>query len=203
MMVGYNKRCKLCNCEHRAQVEQMHEDGASLQRIVDFLADHDVTLSKPAVKRHFDTHFAPKDEAAKQYYEKSEVVMQEAVEKRLTDLQMLDSSIERSFRLQALASDTIERYLTEDVLVISKKTGRPVLHPETMEPLKQRIAPPKATVDLYAAVTGEVRQTLKLKAEILGDKDPEGTVHIDMSAFTIEELRSLANLDAGEEENSS
>jgi len=177
-MVGYNAQCKLCNCEQRAYAEKMHEQGASLRQVVDFLASHGVTLSKPSVKRHFDTHFAPKDEAAKQYYEKSEVVMQEAVDKRLTDLQMLDSSIERSFRLQALASDTIERHLTEDVLVISKKTGRPVLHPETMEPLKQRIAPPKATVDLYAAVTGEVRQTLKLKVEILGDKDPEGTTKI-------------------------
>jgi hypothetical protein len=177
-MVGYNAQCKLCNCEQRDEAEKMHEQGASLRQLVDFLADHGVTLSKPSVKRHFDTHFAPKDEAAKQYYEKSEVVMQEAVEKRLTDLQMLDSSIERSFRLQALASDTIERHLTEDVLVISKKTGRPVLHPETMEPLKQYIPPPKATVDLYAAVTGEIRQTLKLKAEILGDKDPDGAVTI-------------------------
>jgi hypothetical protein len=170
-MVGYNKRCKICNCEQRGEVEKLREDGVSLQRIVGYLSDCGVTLSRQAVKNHFDTHFAPKDEAAKQYYEKSEVVMQEAVEKRLTDLQMLDSSIERSFRLQALASDTIERHLTEDVLVISKKTGRPVLHPETMEPLKQRIAPPKATVDLFGAVTSEVRQAIKLKADLLGDTD--------------------------------
>lgn len=202
-MVGYNPRCKLCNCERRAEAEKMHEDGASLKQIVDFLGDHGLTLSKPAVKRHFDTHFAPKDEAAERYFKESEAVMHEAVEKRLTDLQMLDAVIERNYRLHALAADNAESSLTTDRPVILRN-GKPLLDPDNdYKPIKSKLPPAKPVVDLVTGAASELRQAIKLKAELLGDLQPEGTTNIDLSGLSMEELRSLANLDAGAKEDSS
>jgi hypothetical protein len=149
-MVGYNAQCKLCNCEQRAEAEQMREQGASLQQIVDFLAGHGVTLSKPAVKRHFDTHFAPKEEAARRYYEQSEAVMQQAVGKRLTDLEMLDATIERNYRLHIVAHDWIQDRLAK----------RGALYMDN-----------KPMVDLLSSTSSELRQAIKLKQELLGE-DP-------------------------------
>lgn len=85
-MVGYNAQCKLCNWG-----ERMKEDGASLKQIVDFLSNHGVTLSKPAVKRHFDTHFAMKEEATKRYHEQSGLSVNRR--ERLTELEILDVTI--------------------------------------------------------------------------------------------------------------
>lgn len=167
-MVGYNARCKLCNCEHRAEAEKMHEDGASFQQIVDFLAGHGVSLSKPAVKRHFDTHFTPKDEAAKRYYEESEAVMQQAVGKRLSDLEMLDATIERNYRLHMLATDMVAESLTQEQPVFLKN-GRPALDPETYEPIKRKIPPARSVVDLLSGTASEIRQAIKVKQELLGE----------------------------------
>jgi hypothetical protein len=155
-MVGYNPRCKLCNCEKRAEAEKLHEEGASLQQIVDFLAKHDITLSKAGVKRHFDTHFAPKEEAARRYYEQSEAVMQQAVQRRLTDLEMLDATIQANFELHQGAKS----WLMERV-----KQGGVYMEAKPM-------------VDLLTGAASEVRQAIKLKAELLGDLQPEGTMDL-------------------------
>ncbi len=165
-MVGYNPRCKLCNCELRADAEKLHEEGASLQQVVDFLAKHDVTLSKAGVKRHFDTHFAPKDEAAQRYFEQSENVMEHAVVKRLTDLEMLDSVIERNYRLNALATENIEESFTTDHQVFLKN-GRPAIDPETFEPIKRKYPPAKPIVELLTGTASEIRQAVKLKKDML------------------------------------
>jgi len=148
VMVGYNVRCKLCNCEHRAKSEKLHEDGASLQQVADFLSGHDVSISKASVRRHFDTHFAPKDEAAERYFKESETVMHEAVEKRLTDLQMLDATIERNYRLHALATENIEESLTVPQPIILKG-GKPLLDPKNdYAPVTRIFGPGKPMVDL-------------------------------------------------------
>lgn len=169
MTVGYNPRCKLCNCEHRAQAEKMHEDGASLQQIADFLSNHDTVISKASVRRHFDTHFAPKDEAAERYYKESAEVMQHAVEKRLTDLQMLDTTIERNYRLHALASQNIEDSLVKPQPVILKG-GKPLLDPKNdYAPIMRIFGPGKPTVDLLTGTASELRQAIKLKDDLLDD----------------------------------
>jgi hypothetical protein len=171
-VIGYHKNCKICNSEQRARVEQMREDGASLQKIVDFMAEHGVTLSKPAVKRHFDTHFAPREEAAKRYYEQSEAVMRQAVEKRLSDLEMLDATIERNYRLHILASESIEESLTKEEPVVNMY-GKVIKDPETGQPLMQKPGPSKPMVDLLSSTSSELRQAIKLKAELLGETETD------------------------------
>jgi hypothetical protein len=175
-MVGYSKLCKICNCEERANVERMRQQGASLQQIVDYLAEHGVTISKPAVKRHFDVHFPVRDEVARRYAEQSEAVLQEAVEKRLSDLEMLDAMIERGYRMVALAEQHIKEAVTTEYPVLLKN-GRPMLDAE-YKPVMRKGVPAKQMVDLFNGSMAEVRQAIKLKAELLGDKDPDGTTTI-------------------------
>lgn len=148
-MVGYNSRCKLCNCEKRAEAEQLHEEGASLQQIVDFLSKHDVTLSKAAVKRHFDTHFAPKEEAAKRYYEESQSTMEAVVDKRVEQLHMLDEMIARNYRLHVGASNWAEKQMQGGGIFMDSKP----------------------MVDLITGTASEFRQALKLRAELLGESN--------------------------------
>lgn len=168
-MVGYNAQCKICNCEYRAQVEQMREDGASYKQIVDFLAEHGVTLSKPAVKRHFDTHFAPRNEAAKRYYEESQTVHEQAVRKRLTDLEMLDATIQANFELHQGAKAWLEERIHDGGVYMKAKP----------------------MVDLLTGTASELRQAIKLKAELLGE-DP-----VSRAAETWAELIGLVEADDG------
>lgn len=154
-MVGYNARCKLCNCEQRAEVERMHEGGASLQQIVTFLSGHGVSLSKPAVKRHFYTHFAPKEEAAKCYYGQSQMTMETAVDRRVEQLNMLDDMIARNYRLNKRASEWSEQQIDNGGIFMEAKP----------------------MVDLLNGTASEFRQALKLRAELLGETD-EGPARV-------------------------
>lgn len=181
-MLGYNPRCKLCNCDMRADAEKLHEEGMSLQQIADFLAKHGITLSKAGVKRHFDTHFAPRDETAKRYYEKSVEVMEVAVDNRLTDLEMLDAVMGRQYRLHTLATESIEESMTTEFPVMLRN-GNPLLDPDNeFKPVKRKFPPAKQIVDLVNGSASEIRQALKLKAELLGDKDPDGSKIIVIGA---------------------
>jgi hypothetical protein len=154
-MVGYNPRCKLCNCDKRAEAEKLHEDGASLQQVVDFLANHGVTLSKAAVKRHFDTHFAPKEEAAKRYYEESQATMEQAVDKRVEQLHMLDELIARNYRLHVGAANWVEDQMQKGGIYMDAKP----------------------MIDLLNGASSEFRQAVKLRAELLGETD-DNTVKV-------------------------
>lgn len=149
-MVGYNSRCKLCNCEYRTEAEKLHEDGASLQQVTDFLTNHNVSISKASVRRHFDTHFAPKDEAAKRYHEQSNQLMEEAVEKRLTDLQLLDATIQSNYELHQGAKSWLKQRVEHEGVFMDAKP----------------------MVDLLTGTSSEIRQAIKLKSELLGE-DPD------------------------------
>lgn len=150
-MVGYNARCKLCNCEYRAEAEKLHEDGASLQQVVDYLAKHDVSISKASVRRHFDTHFAPKEEAAKRYYEESQQAMETAVDKRVEQLHMLDEMIARNYRLHVGAANWAEEQMNKGGIFMDAKP----------------------MVDLLTGTASEFRQALKLRADLLGENQDD------------------------------
>lgn len=148
-MVGYNSRCKICNCDQRGEAERMHEQGASLQQIADFLAEHGVTLAKTSVKRHFDVHFAPKEEAAKRYYEESQQTMDTAVDKRVEQLRMLDDMIVRNYQLHVGASNWAQDRMEKGGIFMEFKP----------------------MVDLITGAASEFRQALKLRADLLGESD--------------------------------
>jgi hypothetical protein len=178
MPVGYGARCKICNSEPRAEAEAKHERGESNRVISAWLKSQDVDVSAESVRKHMANHFPIREEAAQRYAEQSESVMSEAVDKRLNDLQMLDSVIERQYRMHTLAGESIDESLTTEFPVILKN-GKPLLDPDNdYNPVKRKFPPAKQMVDLFNGAAAEIRQSIKLKAELLGDKDPDGATTI-------------------------
>lgn len=176
MTVGYGVRCKVCNCAQRAEAESKHEQGDSLRSISSWLKSQGVDASVESVRKHMANHFPIREEAAQRYAEQSESVMSQAVEKRLGDLQMLDSVIERQYRMHKLAEDSINESLTTEYPIMLKN-GKPLLDPDNdYKPMTRKYPPAKQMVDLFNGAASELRQAIKLKAELLGDKDPDGTV---------------------------
>ncbi|MGE5552840.1 MAG: hypothetical protein ACM3XZ_02815 [Betaproteobacteria bacterium] len=146
MPAGYSTRCKVCNHPRRAEIERWHfEEGASYREIERRLEG---ATSFVAIGRHFREHCNVQEEAAVRYRAAQER-FDEQVEKRLTDLERLDDSIDRAHRLSKAAGETIEQLV---------RNGGKL---------------PKTLVDLYAAASAELRQTKKTKMEALGE-DPEG-----------------------------
>jgi len=189
MEVGYSARCKICNSEHRAEVERMKEDGASLAEIAVWLKQRGQSVSKAAVHRHFMEHFPVREEVARRYVEQSRAVMEEAVQRRLSELEILDAMIERGYRMHLLAADHIEEAVTKEFPVLLKN-GKPLLDGE-FKPVMRKGVPAKQMVDLFTGSISEVRQAIKLKTELLGE-DP-----LSRAATTWAELLGLAEADDG------
>lgn len=167
MDVGYSARCKVCNSEHRAEVERRKEQGDSLAVIAEFLRGKGESVSKASVRRHFVEHFPVKQEAAKRYAEQSQTVMTGAIEKRLTDVEMLDELIARSMRMNAAAMKHIDESLNTEYPMLMKN-GKPLLDAE-YKPVMRKGIPAKQMVDLFNGTASEVRQALKTKDDLIGD----------------------------------
>lgn len=151
MAAGYSSRCKLCKSSHRVDAERwVKEDGLSFREVERRLADMGESISNPAIVRHFREHFDVQAEARDQY-EKSKAFLQEAVEKRLSDMEMLDEVIANNHQ--------VNRQTTSWVKKLTKMGKRaPKL--------------PMSLVTLHEKTAAEMRQAIKTKLELLGD-DPE------------------------------
>lgn len=147
MALGYSSRCKICNSEHRSAAERMRQEGHSYRAIQRWLKEHGLSVSVPSIKNHFDEHFPVQKEAAERYYEQSKAMFEEAVEQRLSEIEMLDRVAATEFELHQATG----QWLTE--LVAERKKL------------------PMALVVLHEKTAGELRQAIKQKAELLGD-DP-------------------------------
>lgn len=146
MPAGYSTRCKVCNHPRRVEIEQWHLECGIGYREIERRLNGEIT--NPAIRRHFLEHCNVQEEAAVRYQAAQER-FEEKVEKRLSDLERLDDSIDRAHRLSKAAGEAI---------------GQLVQSGEKL---------PKTLVDLYAAASAELRQTQKTKMEALGE-DPEG-----------------------------
>lgn len=166
MPAGYSARCKVCNSPHRVQVEQWaREEGLSPRAISARLAEEfQESIGHKSIWQHLREHFDVKAEAREQY-QKSQANIEKAVEKQLSDIEMLDSIAQESYDLHKSAKEWLKQ-LVEN---------------------KDKI--PKSLVDLLATTAGEVRQHLKAKAELLGD-DP-GSKIADAMVATLDELQEL------------
>jgi hypothetical protein len=149
MPVGYGARCKICNCEYRAEAERMHEEGKSLRAISNWLKSQGVDASVESVRKHMANHFGVLAEAAQRYAEKSAQVFEEAVQKRLSDLEMLDATIQSMFELHQGAKLWLEERVRGKGVYMDAKP----------------------MVDLLTGTAAELRQAIKLKAELLGETD--------------------------------
>lgn len=148
MPAGYSSRCKVCNSQHRVEIEKWaKEDGLSVRAISAKLKEEfGEEISYKSIWQHLNEHFDVKAEVREQY-RKSQEQYQKVVEKRLSDLEMLDATIADNYDLSqattAWLRDLIEK--------------------------RQKI--PLSLVQLRGKLQSEMRQAIKQKAELLGD-DP-------------------------------
>jgi len=149
MPAGYSSRCKVCNSQHRVQIEKWaKEDGLSPRMISARLKDEfGEQISHKSIWQHLNEHFDVKAEVREQY-QKSQEQYQKTVENHLSDLEMLDASIISNFNL----SQATTAWLSD--LINNRK----------------RI--PLSLVQLREKLQSEMRQAIKQKQELLGD-DPE------------------------------
>ena len=147
MPAGYSSRCKVCNSQHRVEIEKWaKEDGLSPRAISSKLKDEfDEVISYKSIWQHLNEHFDVKSEAREQY-QKSQEQIQKAVQKQLSDIEMLDSIAQSNYELY----QGVKAWLEE---ILKEKTK----------------APPKSLVDLLSATASEVRQQFKQKQELLGE----------------------------------
>jgi hypothetical protein len=72
-----------------------------------------------------------------------------------------------------LASESIEESLTKEEPVVNMY-GKVIKDPETGQPLMHKPGPSKPMVDLLASSSAEIRQAIKLKADLLGESETDG-----------------------------
>lgn len=162
MGLGYSSRCKICNSEHRSEVEQLRQQGESYRAIQQWLKERGVKVSVAAIKNHFDEHFPVRQEAAERYYQKSREVFEEAVEKRLNEIEMLDRVMAVEYELHQATGAWLK------------------------ELVEKRARLPMAVVALHKETAAELRQAAKTKDELLGD-DPMSKLAEAMRALWEEE----------------
>ncbi|MEK4798051.1 hypothetical protein NYE37_03855 [Thermoactinomyces sp. FSL K6-2592] len=163
MPVGYSAKCKLCNSMHRAEVERwIKEEGLSLRAASERLKEeHGEKIGHVAISRHMNEHFDVKAEARRQYA-KSQAEMSRQVNKKLSEVEMLDNIARENYDLFL----AVRAWIGELV----EKKGKL----------------PKSAVDLLATTAAEVRQQLKQKAELLGE-DTKDDVLADIAEIVASE----------------
>lgn len=158
MGLGYSSRCKICNLEHRSEVERLRQQGESYRAIQQWLKERGVKVSVAAIKNHFDEHFPVQKEAAERYYEQSKAVFEDAVEQRLSEIEMLDRVMAVEYELHQATGAWLK------------------------ELVERRARLPMAVVALHKETAAELRQAAKTKAELLGD-DPMSSLANALSAL--------------------
>ena len=168
-VIGYSRRCKICNSPHRATVEGwMTSGGMTLveaeERSTKELGEF---FSRTSIWRHMKDHFVNKEDIKKIYtnkkseelaklkveefnaaQEKSRLLQAKYVEGNLTELEKLDDMIEKDYAM----------YLRTVELMKEK--------------LENKLAP-KPLVDFLRVLNSNINTSLKTKAELLGT-DAEG-----------------------------
>ncbi|ABR31310.1 hypothetical protein [Thermosipho melanesiensis] len=156
MPVIHNKQCKVCNSEHRTEIEKLLAEGWGTRRISKWLKDkYNESISDNAILNHKKKHWNVSKEIKKRAARKeSEELFEEEVKKGLTRLETLRTEREENFKL-AKELRTIFFGLLK-----SGKWKR--LHPETF----------KAMQSLYNTATNQVRYTAAEEFKQL-DQDTE------------------------------
>ncbi|NPV30646.1 MAG: hypothetical protein HPY58_13565 [Firmicutes bacterium] len=165
MPVGYSARCKVCNSPHRVEIEKwVKEGGISAREVARRLAEMGEKISHEAIRRHMLEHFDVTAEAREQY-QKSQEQFERAVQRRLSDIEMLDATIADNFELSQATTAWLKDLIA------------------------QRKNPPLALVQLREKLQSEMRQAMKTKQELLGD-DSESKL-ADAMVATLDELQEL------------
>ena len=163
MPAGYSSRCKVCNSQHRVEIEKWaKEEGMSPRAISSKLKEeYGENISYKSIWQHLNEHFDVKAEVREQY-QKSQEQYQKTVEKRLSDIEMLDATINDNFELSQATTAWLK------------------------DLIEKREKPPLALVQLREKLQSEMRQAIKQKLELTGD-DPLSNVADVLSALWSED----------------
>lgn len=156
MAIKHNNKCKVCNSEHRTEIEKLLSEGWSARRISAWLKEtYDESISDNAILRHKKKHWNVSQEIKKRISQKeSEELFEEEVEKRIGRIESL-----RKERIENLELAIKLRKIFNELL---EGEGWKRLHPETF----------KAMQALYNTVTNQVRYTAAEEFKQL-DQDTE------------------------------
>jgi hypothetical protein len=172
MPAGYSSRCKSCNSHHRLQIEAWHNDGLSPEAIeIKLREKFGESISWRAIHNHFQAHYDVPAEAKDRYYQ-SQANLDAKADERVSEIKILDNVVQGKYRLHQVL----------DALFRNKLAGF-----EDSEAPVELPKLPLAFVSLYNGCASEIRQTLKQKAELLGE-DPQSK-----AAETFLELIKLAD----------
>ncbi len=156
MSIKHNSQCKVCNSEHRVEIEKLLTEGWGVKRISDWLKEkYNEHISHTAIHNHKKNHWNVGLEIKKRAAQKeSKELFEEEVKKGLTRLEALKTERDENFRLaQELRS----------IFFNLLKTGEwKRVHPETF----------KAMQSLYNTATNQVRYTAAEEFKQL-DQDTE------------------------------
>ena len=140
---GYSARCKTCNSARRLEIEAWHEDGKTYDDIEIILKSLGESISSVAIRNHFISHYNIQS-AAKERYVQSQMVMEVAIEKRLTDIEILDSMIQDNNIIRSGLSAQI------------KDMGN-------------KFSVPMPAVAMLNGVSAEICRAMKTKQDLLGE----------------------------------
>lgn len=148
MRVGYSSRCKVCNSPRRVEIEKWaKEDGLSPRAISARLErEFGEKISYKSIWQHLNEHFDIKA-GAREQYEKSQEQYEKLVQRRLSDVEVLDRTVAENYELSLATTAWLKSLLER----------------------RRRI--PLSLVQLREKLQSEMRQAIKQKAELLGD-DP-------------------------------
>jgi len=143
MSIKHSSHCKVCNSEHRSEIEKLLTEGWGVKRISDWLKEkYNEHISHTAIHNHKKNHWNVGLEIKKRAAQKeSEQLFEEEVKKGLSRLETLKVEREQNFELAKQL-----RMIFFDLI----KTGDwKRIHPETF----------KAMQSLYDTATNQVRYT--------------------------------------------
>jgi hypothetical protein len=140
---GYSAQCKTCNSARRLEIEAWHEDGKDYNEIATILKSLGESISSIAIRNHFISHYNIQS-AAKERYIQSQMVMEVAVEKRLSDIEILDSLIQDN--------NIIHTGLRKQIADLGNKFSVPM-----------------PAVTMLNGVATEICRAMKTKQELLGE----------------------------------
>ena len=159
MPVGYGARCRVCNSPLRSEADRHKiEDGWNDQRVADWLVEHGLVVSRVAVRSHFVNHLDVKADARREY-QRAQTVHEAAVEKRVSDIERLDRSVELNARIS-------EEYAKATLVALKSDRKLSMVQ-----------------VTAGTAAFSELRQAITAKAKLLGDTPQDDLAELLISAL--------------------
>lgn len=136
----------MCKTPHRAEIEARHAKGETLSSLAAFLQEQGTVISRQAIHHHMVNHLKFREQIA-DHYARTRAKLDEAVQEQVDGLLALDDTIQRNYRLlqetQAWLFDLVEK--------------------------RERV--PQSLVQMAASLSGELRQSLKIRKELTGKED--------------------------------